>query len=47
MPGCARVGETGPRCITDAGRLSYREVQALANRYANVLSSREWLRNSA
>jgi acyl-coenzyme A synthetase/AMP-(fatty) acid ligase len=24
---------------TDAGRLSYREVQALANRYANVLSS--------
>jgi benzoate-CoA ligase family protein len=25
--------------ITDAGRLSYREVQALANRYANVLSS--------
>ena len=39
MPGCARVGATGPRCITDAGRLSYREVQALANRYANVLSS--------
>jgi benzoate-CoA ligase family protein len=25
--------------ITDAGRLSYREVQALANRFANVLSS--------
>jgi benzoate-CoA ligase family protein len=25
--------------ITDAGRWSYREVQALANRYANVLSS--------
>src|SRR5919106_2578962 len=25
--------------ITDTGRLSYREVQALANRYANVLSS--------
>ncbi|MGH7753784.1 MAG: benzoate-CoA ligase family protein, partial [Gemmatimonadales bacterium] len=25
--------------ITDAGRLSYREVQALANRYANLLSS--------
>lgn len=25
--------------LTDAGRLSYREVQALANRYANVLSS--------
>ena len=25
--------------ITDAGRLSYREVQALANRYANVLSA--------
>jgi benzoate-CoA ligase family protein len=25
--------------ITDAGRLSYREVQARANRYANVLSS--------
>jgi benzoate-CoA ligase family protein len=25
--------------ITDAGRLSYREVQLLANRYANVLSS--------
>ncbi|MBA3345201.1 MAG: AMP-binding protein, partial [Gemmatimonadales bacterium] len=25
--------------ITDAGRLSYREVQALANRYANVLGS--------
>jgi benzoate-CoA ligase family protein len=25
--------------ITDAGRLSYREIQALANRYANVLSS--------
>jgi benzoate-CoA ligase family protein len=25
--------------VTDAGRLSYREVQALANRYANVLSS--------
>jgi benzoate-CoA ligase family protein len=25
--------------ITDAGRLSYREVQALANRYANALSS--------
>jgi benzoate-CoA ligase family protein len=25
--------------ITDAGRLSYREVQALANRYAGVLSS--------
>jgi benzoate-CoA ligase family protein len=25
--------------ITDAGRLSYREVQALANRYASVLSS--------
>ena len=24
---------------TDAGRLSYREVQALANRYANVVSS--------
>ncbi|MGH7513302.1 MAG: AMP-binding protein, partial [Gemmatimonadales bacterium] len=24
---------------TDAGRLSYREVQALANRYANLLSS--------
>ncbi|HEX6105140.1 MAG TPA: benzoate-CoA ligase family protein [Gemmatimonadales bacterium] len=24
--------------ITDAGRVSYREVQALANRYANVLS---------
>jgi benzoate-CoA ligase family protein len=24
---------------TDAGRMSYREVQALANRYANVLSS--------
>jgi benzoate-CoA ligase family protein len=24
--------------ITDAGRLSYREVQALANRYANLLS---------
>jgi benzoate-CoA ligase family protein len=25
--------------LTDAGRVSYREVQALANRYANVLSS--------
>src|SRR6476661_6319689 len=25
--------------ITDAGRVSYREVQALANRYANLLSS--------
>jgi benzoate-CoA ligase family protein len=25
--------------LTDAGRLSYREVQALANRYANLLSS--------
>ena len=25
--------------ITDAGRLSYREVQALANRFANVLSA--------
>jgi benzoate-CoA ligase family protein len=25
--------------VTDAGRLSYREVQALANRYANVLNS--------
>jgi benzoate-CoA ligase family protein len=25
--------------LTDAGRLSYREVQALANRYANVLSA--------
>jgi benzoate-CoA ligase family protein len=25
--------------ITDAGRLSYREVQALANRYANLLNS--------
>jgi len=25
--------------ITDAGRLRYREVQALANRYANLLSS--------
>ena len=25
--------------ITDAGRLSYREVQGLANRYANLLSS--------
>jgi benzoate-CoA ligase family protein len=25
--------------ITDAGQLSYREVQALANRYANLLSS--------
>ena len=25
--------------LTDAGRLSYRQVQALANRYANVLSS--------
>ena len=25
--------------ITDAGRLTYREVQALANRYANVLGS--------
>src|SRR5258705_9663594 len=25
--------------LTDGGRLSYREVQALANRYANVLSS--------
>ena len=25
--------------LTDAGRWSYREVQALANRYANVLSS--------
>src|SRR3954466_11868895 len=25
--------------LTDAGRLTYREVQALANRYANVLSA--------
>jgi benzoate-CoA ligase family protein len=25
--------------LTDAGRMSYRDVQALANRYANVLSS--------
>ncbi|MEP6687247.1 MAG: AMP-binding protein, partial [Gemmatimonadales bacterium] len=25
--------------LTDAGRVSYRDVQALANRYANVLSS--------
>jgi benzoate-CoA ligase family protein len=25
--------------LTDAGRLSYREIQALANRYANVLGS--------
>ncbi len=38
----ARVRESrGDRTalLTDAGRLSYREVQALANRYANVLSS--------
>ena len=32
--------------ITDAGRFTYGEVQALANRYAYVLGS-EWLRNSA
>ena len=25
--------------LTDAGRWSYREIQALANRYANVLNS--------
>ena len=37
MPGFTKAGATGPRCMTDAGRLSYREVQALANRYANVL----------
>ncbi len=38
----ARVGEgRGERTalLTDAGPWSYREVQALANRYANVLSS--------
>ena len=32
---------------TDAGRLSYREVQALANRYANrAQARREWRRSS-